>query len=108
VRVQITERHCEIPSETRQRAEAQIASLAKYSPRASAADVVFVGEKLDRVVEIIVHIDGGDPIVARASDADFRSALDKAVDRLGRRLRKQRERRTDHQAPPRRGRVGRQ
>jgi ribosomal subunit interface protein len=107
LRVQITERHCEVPGDTRERAEKSVASLAKYSPRATAAEVLFMEERVDRIVEVIVHIDGGDPVVARAEDTEFRAALDKVLDRIGRRLKKERELRTDHQAPPRRDRAGR-
>jgi ribosomal subunit interface protein len=101
LRVQITARHCEIPAEIRERTEVQVASLEKYSPRASAADVVYTEEKLDKVVEIIVHIHGEEPVVATGRDLDFRTALDQVVERASRMLRKQRERHTDHQARPR-------
>ncbi|HET9948211.1 MAG TPA: ribosome-associated translation inhibitor RaiA [Longimicrobiales bacterium] len=106
MKVQITARHCDVPADVLERADAQVAALSKYSPRATSADVVFVEEKLSRVIEVIVHIDGGEPVVARAEDGDFRGALDKVVDRMSRRLRKQRERRTDHQAPPLSEQVG--
>ena len=106
MQVRITERHCQVPRDTLERAEKRVAGLSKYSPRASSADVVFTEEKVNRGVEVIIHVDGGEPVVASVQDTEFRAALDKVVDRLGRRLRKQRERRTDHQAPSRRDRVG--
>jgi ribosomal subunit interface protein len=98
--VQIAARHCDVPADVLERTEAQVASLSKYSPRASAADVVFTEEKLTRIAEVIVHIDGGEPVVARGEGSEFRTALDQVIDRLSRRLRRQRERRTDHKAPP--------
>jgi ribosomal subunit interface protein len=107
VRVQITERHCDVPRELRERAETQMEALAKFSPRATAADVVFMEEKVTRVVEVIVHIDGDEPVVARADDKEFHGALDKVLERLSRQLREQRDIRTDHKAPPRRDRAGR-
>ena len=100
MRVQITARHCELPQDVRERTEELMSSLSKYSPRASAADVVYLEEKLVKVAEVIVHIDGGEPVVARGQGDDFRSALDEMVDHVSRRLRRQRERRTDHKAPP--------
>jgi len=100
VRVQISARHCELPSGERERVEEQVASLSKFSPRASHAEVVFTEEKHGKDVEVIVYIDGSDPVVAKAEGADFRSATDAVVDRAGRLLRKQRERRIDHKAPP--------
>lgn len=100
LRVQITARHCDVPRDVLERTEDQVSSLSKYSPRASAADVVYLEERLTKVAEIIMHIDGGEPVVARGEGAEFRTALDQVVDRVSRRLRKQRERRTDHKAPP--------
>lgn len=100
MRVQITARHCEVPKDVLARTEDQATSLSKFSPRATAADVVFFEEGATKVAEILVHIDGGEPIVARGEGDEFRPALDQVVDRVSRRLRKQRERRTDHKAPP--------
>jgi ribosomal subunit interface protein len=98
--VQISARHCDVPNDVLERTEEQVASLAKYSPKASAVDVVYLEEKLTKVAEVIVHIDGGEPVVARGEGMEFRTALDQVVDRASRRLRKQRERRTNHKAPP--------
>lgn len=100
MRVQITARHCEVPEDVRERTEEQVQALAKYSPRASSADVVYMEERLTKVAEIIMHIDGGEPVVARGQGAEFRAALDEVIDHARRRLRKQRERRMDHKAPP--------
>jgi len=94
-----------VPADILERTESQVASLAKYSPRATAADVVYEEEKLDKLVEIIIHIDGSEPVVAQGRDTDFRTALDQMVERASRRLRRQRERRTDHKAA-RRERAG--
>ncbi|HSM60873.1 MAG TPA: ribosome-associated translation inhibitor RaiA [Longimicrobiales bacterium] len=100
MRVQIAARHCDIPDSLRARAERLVARLAKYDRRMSTADVVFEEEKLVRRVEVILSVHGGEPVFARAEDAEFRAALDKVVERLGRKLRRQRSRQTDHQAPP--------
>jgi ribosomal subunit interface protein len=106
VRVHITTRHCQVPEDVLARTETQVASLSKYSPRATAVDVVFFEEKVDKLVEVLVHIDGSEPVVARGQDKEFRAALDQVVDRAGRILKKQRERHTDHQAPPLWERIG--
>lgn len=100
MRVQITARHCDVPSDVLARTESQIQALTKYQPRATAADVVYSEEKVTRKVEVLVHIDGAEPVVAHGDGLEFRSALDEAVERLSRQLRRQRERRRDHQAPP--------
>lgn len=98
--VRITERRCTVPAEVLERTRVRIGSLARYQPRASTAEVVFSEEKLATKVEVIVSIDGADPVLATGEASDFRSALDRVVDRLSRRLRRQRQRRRDHKAPP--------
>lgn len=74
--------------------------LTKYHPRVKAAEVVFTEEKRLRQIEVILSVDGGEPVIARAEGEEFRTALDKVVDRLSRVLRRRRSVRTDHKAPP--------
>jgi len=100
LRVQLTERHCSVPDEIRERTRVQVEALAKYQARASAADVVYSEEKNTKKVEVIIHIDGAEPVIGRGDGPEFRTAVDRVVERLRRRLRKQRERLRDHQAPP--------
>jgi len=100
VRVQITERHCEVPQAVLTRTQAQIQALTKYEERASSADVVYTEEKHVGKVEVIMHVDGVERVVAHGEGSNFRSALDHVIERLRRMLREQRERRLDHKAPP--------
>lgn len=99
MRVQIATRRCDVDDQTLERTEELVAKLDKYDPRVTAAEVVFTEEKKDRSVEIILHIDGTAPIVGSGDGPEFRSAVDRAVERVGRMLRKQRSRHRDHQAP---------
>lgn len=99
MRVQITARHCEVSDAVRERAEEQMERLTKFDSRLSSAEVVFDEEKHGRKkVEGILSVDGAPPVVARAEDRDFRSALDKVVDRLSKQLRRNRDQLVDHQA----------
>lgn len=89
-----------MPHDVLEKTEEQMTALPRYSPRASAADVVYSEERLTKVVEVVIHIDGGEPLVARGEGSEFRGALAQLSDRIRRRLRRQRERRTNHKAPP--------
>jgi ribosomal subunit interface protein len=100
VRITITERHCQIPNRIRDRTQSLVEGLGKFEERATAAEVVYSDEKHTKKIEIIVHIDGAPHIVGRGDGDDFRSALDGAVNRVKRMLRRQRDQRRDHQAPP--------
>ena len=100
MRIQIAARHCDVPKDVLERAEEQVQRLLRYDPRISAAEVVFTEEKRTMTAEIILHIDRSEPLVAHAAESEFRAALDKVGDRLGRRLRRKRQRLRDHQATP--------
>jgi len=91
LRIQVAARHCDIPDSVRRRTEEQIARLAKYDSRVSSAEVVFEEEKRVRKVEVILSVDRGEPVVARGEGEEFRTALDKVVDRLGRILKRNRD-----------------
>lgn len=99
MRIQVAARHCELPDSVRKRTEEQINRLAKYDPRVSAAEVVFEEEKRVRKVEVILSVDRSDPVVATGEGEEFRTALDKVVDRLSRILRRQRDQAKSHQGP---------
>jgi len=99
LRIQVAARHCDIPDSVRKRAEEQLARLAKYDARVAAAEAVFEEERRVRKVEVILTVERGEPVVARAEGEEFRTALDKVVDRLGRILRRQRGQATNHKGP---------
>ena len=101
MRVQIAARHCDIPDSVRRRTEEQITRISKYDSRVNGAEVVFTEEKRVRGVEVILSVDGGVPVVAHGEGEEFRTALDKVVDRLSRILKRQRAQVTSHQAPRR-------
>ena len=100
MRVQITARHCNVPDSQLSRTEEQIRKLSRYDPRVGSAEVTYTEEKRTRKAEVVLHIDGAEPVVARAEELEFRSALDKAIDRITRMLKRERQRHRDHWAPP--------
>ncbi len=100
MRVQVAARHCQIPDSVRTRAEALVGKLTKYEPGISSASVIFEEEKLQKRMEVILSIARSEPVIATGEGQDFRTALDKAVDRLSRMLKRRRSQMTDHKAPP--------
>jgi putative sigma-54 modulation protein len=100
LKVQITARHCDISDDLREATQAQIDKLSRYDPRGGSADVTYTEEKHTRKVDVVVHIDGAEAVVAQAEDREFRTALDKAIDRLVRMLKRERQQHRDHSVPP--------
>lgn len=100
MRVQTTQRHCTVPERVVKRAEERLHRLERFEPRLSSADLVFTEERKGRFAEAVLSIDGADRVFAKGEGPEFRAAVDVMLDRLSRILRKQRERRTDHQGKP--------
>lgn len=100
MRVQIAQRHCDVPEPIRDRARSRIERLVRYDSRLARAEVVFEEEKHLKKVEAILSVDRDEPVVARAEADEYRAAVDRLVDKLSRILRKRRSQRRDHQARP--------
>jgi len=98
MRTIITARHCEIPDGLRERAAAVMERLGKVAPRPQRAQVVFDAEHNRKIVEAQVSLPRGQVCVVSAEAADFRSALDRAAEKLRRQLRKSASRRQDRKA----------
>lgn len=99
MRVQVVTRHCEVPLPVRARAEERAGRLVKYDSRLTAAELIFEEERHVKRVDGILALDGRDPIVARGEGDEFVQALDRALERLARILRRGRAQMRDHQAP---------
>ena len=99
MRVQIATRHCDVPEPIVGRMREQLERLTRYDARVSSAEVTFTEEKRTRAVEVVLHVDRVNPIVARGEADDFGVAVSKVLDRLRRMVRDQHERHRDHQAP---------
>lgn len=101
MQVIVSARHCEVTDQLREVVETQFRRLSRFEPRVSRVEVTLLEEKNHCEVEATLSVEGADLLYASAHAPDFRTAVDRAVDRLGRQLRKVRSRRKNHQATPR-------
>ena len=92
----VTARHCEIPEEVRTRAEEVAEKLARMAHRPQRMEIVFDDDHQRRVAELKMWLPRGQTLVATAEEADFRTALDRAAEKLRSQLEK------SGQRPPRR------
>ncbi len=98
--VRIIARRATIGEAFHRHAEERAHKLMRYEPRLHGVSIL-VDEDRGRVsVEARAEVPGVPILVARAEAASDRSALDAALQKLRRQLRRQRTRRVDHQAPP--------
>lgn len=100
MRVQIVQRHCEVPEVVQTRGREKMGKLSRYDPRLSSAELIFDSEKRTKRVEGIISVDGDDPVVASAEGAEFSESLDQLMDRLSKIVRRRRAQVKKHQAPP--------
>ena len=78
----VTARHCEIPEDLRQRALEFAEKLARIAHRPQRMEIVFDDNHQRRQVELVMSLPRGQTVVASAEATDFRSALDRAVEKL--------------------------
>jgi ribosomal subunit interface protein len=90
--VTITTRHCTIPDSLRDQTERLLRRFQRLHSRATSAIVRFETESFEKNVEVRLNVGGGPPIIAHASGPTFRSALERAFDRLDRQVKRRRDR----------------
>ena len=98
--VRITTRHATVGETFMELARDRAEKLTKFEPRLISVDLIFDEEHGDFSAEARAEVPGVPPLIATAENSSKRKALDTALDRLGRQLRKERSKRVDHQAPP--------
>lgn len=98
--VRITTRHATVGETFIRHAEERVRKLDRYEPRLQAVTIL-VDEDRGRVsVEARAEVPGVPAVIASSEGDSSRSALDRALQKLRRQLRRNRARRVDHQAPP--------
>jgi len=98
MRITITARHCDISDELRMRAESVVGKVAKLASRCHAAEVIFDADHGSKVVELKLALPRGQIKVATAEEDDFKTALDRAADKIRNQLDKE-ARRSTHRLP---------
>lgn len=98
MQVNISARHGNVPQQIKLEAKERVERLQRYEPRVDHADVEFDTDHGDRKVETRVFLPGSHSIVAHGTGDDFRTALDRSIERLTRQLKRRRERVRDHKS----------
>jgi ribosomal subunit interface protein len=86
-------RHCTVPESIRGQAQARLERLQRFDVRMLGATVTFSAESGVKQVDIRAVIKGGPPQLGHGSGPTFRSALDRAIERMERQVKRRRERR---------------
>jgi ribosomal subunit interface protein len=88
VKTTVTARHCEIPEEIRTRAAEVADKLARMAHRPQRMEIVFDVDHQRQVVELKMWLPRGQTLVAVGEETEFRTALDRAAEKLRSQLEK--------------------
>jgi ribosomal subunit interface protein len=88
VQITVTARHCEIPDDVRERAHEVADKLARLAHRPQRMEIVFDQDHQRRVAELKMWLPRGQIVVATGEETDFRTALDRAAEKVRTQLEK--------------------
>jgi ribosomal subunit interface protein len=90
--ITINARHCTVPDSLRNQATQRIHRLQRLHRRLTGGTIVFEVEREVRRAEARLAVAGGPPLISRGEGPTLRAAMDNALDRLARQLKRRRER----------------
>ena len=97
--VTITGKHVEITDAIRTHAEEKVEKLPRYYDSIAQIEVVLEGsEGVGQCVEILVHAEHNDLLIAKETGTDTYTCIDAAVHKMERQLRKAKEKQRGHKA----------
>ena len=91
--VTINARHCKVPDSLKNQAEQRFARMERIDRRITTATLVFDEAAGVRRAEARLTIPGGSLLVGHGQGATLRAAMDGALNRLDRQLKRSRDRR---------------
>jgi ribosomal subunit interface protein len=90
--VTINARHLKVGDSLRAQADYRLERLQRLEPRITSATITLEAVGTDRQAEARLGVAGGPPIIGHGSGATLRNALDGAMDRIERQLKRRRQR----------------
>lgn len=96
VQFDVTARHGHVTDGMREYAVKKADKLTRFHDRIQRIQIVLDDPKGESEVEMIVHIEAGGTMVAKERAGVFHEAVDLLVEKLGKQLKKDKERLKDH------------
>lgn len=97
--VTITGKHVEITDTIRAHAEDKVEKLPRYYDSITQIEVVLEGNEGGmQCVEVLVHAEHNDLLIAKETGTDIYTCIDAAVHKMERQLRKAKEKQRGHKA----------
>lgn len=98
--ITITGKHIEITEAIRSHVEEKVEKLPRYYDSVGQIEVILDGnEGSGQSVEIIVHAEHNDMLIAKETGTDTYTCIDAVVHKMERQLKKAKEKQRTHKAP---------
>jgi len=98
--ITITGKHIEITDAIRSHIEGKVEKLPRYYDSVAQIEVILDGnEGSGQSVEIIVHAEHNDMLIAKETGIDTYTCIDAVVHKMERQLKKTKEKQRTHKAP---------
>jgi putative sigma-54 modulation protein len=97
MQLSVTGHHVDVTPALRSYVEKKLTRIMRHFEQVIDSHFVLTVDKLQHKAEATLHV-SGETIHALASDGDMYAAIDALADRLERRIRKHKEKLTDHHA----------
>lgn len=94
--IQITSRHTKASQELHDVINAEIGKLERFYEGITSCRVVLDSESTDKTVEITMHVRGNHEVVGHATAENIGKAIDEAVEKVERQLKKLNEKVKSH------------
>lgn len=104
--IQINARNVKASDSLRAQAAFRMERLQRLEQRITSATITFEVDGTTKRAEARLNAAGGPPVIAEGNGATLRNALDAAMDRIERQLKRRRQRRRDSRTRAVRGRAG--
>ncbi|MCK4660344.1 MAG: ribosome-associated translation inhibitor RaiA [Phycisphaerae bacterium] len=92
MQISVISRHVEVTDKVKDYAHEKVSKLPRFFDRVQSIDVIMDHDSGNFSVEILVRADRTDPFIARESGPDTFALIDVLTDKLGRQLRRHKER----------------
>lgn len=99
MQIVIATRHGDLTERQEASIREQFGRLSRFESRISRLEVTLSEEKNHWEVEALASIDRAEPVHAHSEHPEVKTAIDRAVERMARQLKKLRSRHVDHQGP---------
>ncbi|MEX0892889.1 MAG: ribosome-associated translation inhibitor RaiA [Gemmatimonadota bacterium] len=92
MQITFSARHCTVSESTREHAARRVGRLRRIEQRPAEVALNFQEDHGQKSAEVLLHIAGGGAHMAKAKAPTFRTAVDRAVERLERQVKRDRAR----------------